>query len=103
MLPLDLCHYYDCSQGPFRNLSDLPEAEAERVLNAIRAQGMGFASQRAVDYLSIRRGLEQRVRAAGPPHRREGAAFLGWLMELPPPYRPPLRVGVGKEGLTTVS
>lgn len=80
MLPLDLCHYYDCSQGPFRNLSDLPEAEAERVLNAIRAQGMGFASQRAVDYLSIRRGLEQRVRELfiekGGQPRRERPHYM---------------------------
>ncbi len=58
-----LYHYYERSRGAFRNLSDLPPDEAEAVLEAIRQRGEGFASRRSADYLSIRRELEQRVRA----------------------------------------
>ena len=61
-IPNALYHYYECSRGPFRNLSDLPLAEAEAVLTAIRERGEGFASQRNTDYLSIRRELETFVR-----------------------------------------
>lgn len=57
-----LCHYYEEADGPFRNLSDLPPADAERVLAQIRHVGNHFASQRADDYLSIRRELEEQVR-----------------------------------------
>src|SRR6266545_547065 len=31
-----LYHYYECSRGPFVNLSDLPLIEAEQILTAIR-------------------------------------------------------------------
>ena len=57
-----LYHYYDESTGPFRNLSDLGADEAGRILNDIRRQRKGFASQRSPDYLSIRRSLEQLAR-----------------------------------------
>ena len=57
-----LSHYYEASDGPFRNLSDLPGAEAEAVLQRIRRAGDRFASQRQDDYLSVRRELEERVR-----------------------------------------
>lgn len=63
MLPRFLYHYYECSRGPFRNLSDLALAEAEAVLDGIRLRGDGFASQRKADYLTIRRELEALVRA----------------------------------------
>jgi hypothetical protein len=74
MLPTHLCHYYDCTRGPFRSLSDLPADEAEAVLENIRRRGAGFASQRSADYLTIRRGLESRVRTlfiakGGQPQR----------------------------------
>lgn len=60
--PLMLCHYFEYGQGPFLNLSDLPLAEAELVLSTIRQNGQTFASQRALDYLTIRWELEERVR-----------------------------------------
>ena len=60
MLPDCLCHYYACERG---NLSDLPLAAAEDVLEEIRQRGVGFASQRSADYLTIRRELETKVRA----------------------------------------
>lgn len=63
MLPDRLYHYYDCRRRPFSNLSDLPPGEAEAVLNEIRRAGLGFASRRAEDYLTIRRALETYVRA----------------------------------------
>ena len=61
--PLYLYHYYERRHGPFRNLSDLPPLEAETVLAAIRQAGQTFAAQRTADYLTIRRDLEDRVRA----------------------------------------
>jgi hypothetical protein len=60
---LHLYHYYECSRGPFVNLSDLPLAEAEQILTTIRQAGQIFASKRAPDYLAIRRDLEGRVRS----------------------------------------
>jgi hypothetical protein len=57
-----LCHYYDELTGPFRNLSDLEPDEAERILNEIRLQKKGFASNRSHDYLTIRRSLEVKAR-----------------------------------------
>lgn len=63
VLPDFLSHYYECARGPFRNLSDLPVDEAEAVLAALRRRGEGFAGRRQADYLSIRRGLEDDVRA----------------------------------------
>jgi hypothetical protein len=73
-LPDFLSHYYDAACGPFRNLSDLPLVEAERVQAELRERGGTFASQRNADYLSIRRMLEDRVREAfiekgGKPER----------------------------------
>ncbi|MCA0458149.1 MAG: hypothetical protein LCI00_29555 [Chloroflexi bacterium] len=61
-VPTVLCHYYEAANGPFRNVSDLPRDEAERVLAAIRQSGRGFASQRKADYLAVREAVEARVR-----------------------------------------
>lgn len=58
-----LYHYFEASHGPFRNLSDLECEEAEEVLQHLREEGKCFAARRAPDYLSIRRDLEQRIRA----------------------------------------
>lgn len=63
MIPDYLCHYYECSRGPFRNLSDLHLDEAETILADIRQRGEGFASQRKPDYLTVRRELEDYIRA----------------------------------------
>lgn len=88
-LPSFLYHYYEASLGPFRNLSDLPLEKAEAILSRIRQTGNVFASQRAGDYLPIRRELEDRVRRlfiekGGQPQRSRPHYFvLGecpWLM-----------------------
>jgi hypothetical protein len=63
MIPDFLTHYYEASRGPFRSLTALDPAEADRRQAALRQMGIGFASQRAADYLDIRRGLEQTIRA----------------------------------------
>jgi len=63
LLPDFLCHYYEATDGPFRNLSDLTISEAEAVLSHIRQAGDRFASLRTDDYLTIRRKLEEKVRA----------------------------------------
>lgn len=74
-IPDFLSHYYEAGDGPFRSLSDLPEAEAEALLQNFRRAGDRFASRRKEDYLSIRRGLEEQVREmftrkGGRPRRR---------------------------------
>lgn len=58
-----LSHYYEQSDGPFRNLSDLPIPQAEGLLQSIRQNSQDrFASRRQSDYLSVRQGLEERIR-----------------------------------------
>ncbi|KUP20519.1 hypothetical protein [Paenibacillus sp. DMB5] len=57
-----LYHYYEKALGPFRNLSDLPAAEAEEVLGAIRREKEVMASRRPEGYLERRRELEQLAR-----------------------------------------
>jgi len=80
-LPDFLSHYYEATDGPFRNLSDLPLAEAEVILQQIRQGGdLRFASQRKSDYLAVRRNLEDFVRqrfiAKGGRPRRERPHYL---------------------------
>jgi hypothetical protein len=88
-LPTRLYHYYESSQGPFKNLSDLPLAEAEQIMNHLRQAGTTFASKRTIEYLRVRRELEDMVRAAfiskgGKPDRlRPHYMTLGrcpWLL-----------------------
>ena len=88
-LPDFLSHYYEAAHGPFRNLSDLPPAEAEAIMERIRQAGESFASRRAADYLAIRRDLEDLVRQrfvakGGRPRRmRPHYMILGacpWLL-----------------------
>lgn len=62
MVPDFLTHYYSAARGPFTNLSDLPPAQAEAIQEQLRREGRGFAGRRAPDYLTVRRGLEQRIR-----------------------------------------
>jgi hypothetical protein len=90
VVPDFLSHYYERVRGPFRNLSDLPIAEAEALLEQIRQKGDVFASKRSADYLTIRRDLEQCVRAqfvhkGGAPKRNSPHyMILGacpWLLE----------------------
>lgn len=57
-----LYHYYECSIGPFVNLSDLSLEDAEQIQNKIREQGKTFASKRNIEYLAIRKELEGRAR-----------------------------------------
>jgi hypothetical protein len=62
IVPDILTHYYECSTGPFSNLSRLPLEQAEQILEQIRRDGNRFASQRARDYLEKRLALEDRIR-----------------------------------------
>lgn len=62
-MPDLLSHYYECAHGPFRNLSDLGDDDAEAVLATLRQRGRTFAAQSAPDYLDTRRKLEATVRA----------------------------------------
>ena len=58
----DLYHYYERRKGPFLNLSDLPIAEAQRVLDTLKAESTVMASQRYDGYLERRIELEQLAR-----------------------------------------
>jgi hypothetical protein len=60
--PASLFHYYEAANGPFRSLSTLNPEEADALMDRIRQEGAIFASQRAGDYLAIRRDLEQKIR-----------------------------------------
>ena len=70
-----LYHYYEAQNGPFLNLSDLSDEEADQILARLRQDKGLFASQRAKDYWPIRRTLEGKVRRlfiqkGGQPRRR---------------------------------
>lgn len=89
-IPQHLYHYYEATVGPFVNLSDLPQAEAEIILEGIRRRKLIFAGERSSEYLTIRRALEEKVRAAfirkggEPTRRRPHYMTLGacpWLEE----------------------
>jgi hypothetical protein len=62
VMPDFLTHYYERSAGPFSNLSMLPFAQAEEILEEIRRNGNRFASQRASDYMQKRLALEDKIR-----------------------------------------
>ena len=73
--PLNLCHYFEKSTGPFRNLSDLTLDEAHAVQNNLHKDEKVFASKRQSNYLEIRRDLEQKARElfilkGGKPKRK---------------------------------
>jgi len=57
-----LYHYFERDQGPFKNLSSLPEDESASVLEKLRQRGNVFASNRSIDYLIIRKELESKAR-----------------------------------------
>lgn len=57
-----LYHYFDKDRGAFRNLSSLSMNEALEVSRQIKQDGVMFASQRADDYMLIRRDLERMAR-----------------------------------------
>ncbi|MGG3279358.1 hypothetical protein [Paenibacillus solani] len=57
-MALFLYHYYDATTGPFRNLSALPVNEAQQIQQRLKHNTDWYASQRADDYVSIRRKVE---------------------------------------------
>jgi hypothetical protein len=57
-------HYFETDLGPFRNLSKLSMDDAIEISKQIREVGEIFASQRAEDYLFVRRDLERLAREA---------------------------------------
>lgn len=90
LMPDVLTHYYERSAGPFSNLSMLPPAQAEEILEEIRRNANRFASQRASDYMQKRLALEDKIRmlfekkGGKPILRRPHYLILGacpWLKE----------------------
>ena len=57
-----LYHYYEKRNGPFRNLSDLPLVEAQKVLDKIKTENQVMAAHRFPGYLERRKELEQIAR-----------------------------------------
>ena len=56
---MKLYHYYEKSNGPFRSISDLPDRDAEAVLQRIRTDHPDiFLAKRPEDYLQKRRRFE---------------------------------------------
>lgn len=55
MIPDVVTHNYDPARGPFRNICELPEIEAERILQEIRKSGLRSIKP---DYLQRRRITE---------------------------------------------
>ena len=79
--PEIIVHYYEASQAPFRSLSDLSLEGAEGILQRIRQEGIVFASKRNLDYMSIRKSLEERIRQlfiekGGKPKRLRPHYFI---------------------------
>lgn len=58
-----ICHYYEKKNGPFRNLSELSDEEANRVLTDIKNQKPNcFLAKRPEDYMYKRRKYEAIMR-----------------------------------------
>jgi hypothetical protein len=56
---MKLYHYYEKSVGPFHSISDLPDDEANRLLDRIRKEKPeAFISKRPEDYVAKRRHFE---------------------------------------------
>ena len=71
-----LYHYFEQESGPFRSISDLPDEEAEKVLNRIRTEKPDiFLAKRPDDYVRKRRHFEELLRdefvkMGGKPERK---------------------------------
>ncbi|KOP67956.1 hypothetical protein AMS62_23885 [Bacillus sp. FJAT-18019] len=57
-MALFLYHYYDAATGPFRNLSALSVNEERQIQKGLKQNTDWYASQRADDYMTIRREVE---------------------------------------------
>jgi hypothetical protein len=81
VFPDVIVHYYEASKGPLLSLSDLKLEDAEYILQQIRQEGIIFASKRNLDYLSIRKRLEEQIRQlfvekGGQPKRAHPHYFI---------------------------
>lgn len=57
-----LYHYYESNIGPFVNISELPDNDAESVLYNIKNKNTTFAAKRDSNYIKLRRNLENLAR-----------------------------------------
>ncbi len=109
---MELYHYYDRRTGPFRNLSELSDEEAQRLLAQIAVERPGsFCARRAPEYMQLRRHYEAILREAfakkGGVIRRSAPHYLvvepcPWLMSW---YEEPafIRIPIRQLDLRTVS
>lgn len=58
-----LYHYYDRDLGPFKNISELPDEEVEKIMQRLKAEkSNAFCNQRNEEYLEKRRYYEDILR-----------------------------------------
>lgn len=58
-----LYHYYDRDLAPFKNISELPDEEAEKIMQRLKAEkSNAFCNQRNEEYLEKRRYYEDILR-----------------------------------------
>lgn len=70
-----LYHYFDSKIGPFRNLSDLPDEEVDRVILKFRQQKRdSFCAKRTADYMRMRRYDENILREE---FQKKGGMIIG--------------------------
>ncbi len=77
-VPEIITHNYDPDRGPFRNICELPDVEAEKILCEIGASGKRTIKP---DYLTRRRATErwllsERKRKLGAPHLTHPVYFF---------------------------
>ena len=71
-----LYHYFDSKIGPFRNLSDLTDEEANRVILQFRQQKRdSFCAKRTADYMRMRRYYENILREE---FQKKGGIIKRW-------------------------
>ncbi len=79
--PEIIVHYYEAGRPPFQSLSDLTLEDAEAILQQIRQEGNVFASKRNMEYLGIRKSLEEQMyqlflAKGGQPRRQRPHYFI---------------------------
>ena len=61
-----LYHYYDRDLGPFKNISELPDEEAGKIMQRLKAEkSNAFCNQRNEEYLEKRRYYEDILKKGG--------------------------------------
>ena len=83
LVPAFVTHYHHPDRAPFLNLSDLDDADLNKVLHALRGEPEIETSQRRFGdrYMALRRATEERLRSwfivrGGKPTRQRPHYFV---------------------------